>query len=335
MCFSVVSKQGRHTNIFTHFCEICVGQKFVDARDSKVKDIVDAWRAKREASMLAYLKDSSKQPEPRSHGMDFEGQGVLIVAKETVNHAMPLCMALGETSNQIQLIPCFYPEVVPNLLETWETGAVVESETRRHNRWEMSPCTSDGALERNHSTGEIKVTPGNYSVTGPRCMLKQMDGIRAGRCFDGDTGNDFPGGETLVFPCVHRWGQFLSVGDGSVAPKGSLFFHIPAYIIRMLARNGREQHDYMCLSVGAVSEGESDPVERKSSRPLSEWVDHPIVSIPCTDIENVIEWVFVPYIVDDPPVAEDNEVGNATKVETAILDGVSAAECDAPTCSKQ
>ena len=308
--------------------------QFVDSRDSKVKDIVDAWRAKREASMLAYLQDSSKEPEPRSHGMDFEGQGVLIVAKETVNHETPLCMALGESGNQIKLVPCFYPEVVPNLLETWETGAVAQSETLWHNRWEMTPCTSDGALERDHTTGEIKVTPGSYSVTGPRCMLKQMDGIRAGRCFDGDTGSDFPGGETLVFPCVHRWGQFLSVGDGSMAPKGSLFFHIPAHIIQMLARDGREQHDYMCLSVGTLKSGESDPIEVKSSRPIADWEDHSVISIPCTDEENVIEWVFVPYILEDVEDTEE-EALNATQGESPVLDSASKEQCDTPTCSQQ
>lgn len=284
--------------------------------------------------MQAYLLDSSTQQEPRSNGMDFEGQGVLIVAKETVNSETPLCMALGESTNQIQLIPCFYDDVVPNLLEGWETGAVVQSETLRHNRWEMSPCTSDGTLVRDQTTGEIKATPGNYSVTGPRCMLKQMDGIRAGRCFDGDTGNEFPEGETLVFPCVHRWGQFLSVGDGSVAPKGSLFFHIPAHVIRMLARDGREQYDSMCLSVGTVKEGETGLVEKKSSRPIADWVDHAVVSIPCTETENVIEWAFVPYIVDDIMNAE-GEGGNVTKGEAQKLESISTEDCEAPTCSKK
>lgn len=274
--------------------------------------------------MQAYLSGSTKERAPRTQGMNFEGHGVLIVAKESVKFETPLCMALGMSSNEVQLVPCFHEGVVPNLLDGWETGAVIQSETLQHNRWEMTPCTSDGALERDDATGGLKVTPGNYSVTGPRCMLKQMDGVRSGRCFDGDTGNEYPGGETLVFPCVHRWGQFLSVGDGTVAPKGSLFFHIPAHIIRMLSKTGRDQHAYMCLSVGSLAEEEPDPVEVKSERPLSEWVDHPVISIPCTDRENVIEWVFVPYILEDTEDAavteEDAVISEGSLIESGTMD---------------
>jgi hypothetical protein len=272
--------------------------QFVDSVDGQVKDIVDAWRHKREAALLAKLNNAS-QIDTALHGMDFEGHGVMIVARETVNDTMPLCMALGESGNAIQLLPCFHSVVVPNLLEGWEAGAVIQSETLLHTRWEMSPCTSDGRLERNDTTGNLSVTQGNYSVTGPRCMLKQMDGVRAGRCFDGDTGDEYTGGETLVFPCVQRWGQFLSAGDDIHAPRGSLFFHIPAHVIRAIAKNGVQQHAYMCLTVGNVdNEGNVDPAEKKSQRPLSQWVEHPIISVPCTDNENIIEWVFVPYIVE-------------------------------------
>jgi hypothetical protein len=292
-------------------------------------------------SIRSYLEDSSSQPEPRSHGIDFEGHGVLIVARETANDAVPLCMALGDSSNEVLLIPCFHEWVVPNLLDKWETGGVVQQETHAHNRWEMSPCTSDGALERDDTTASLTVTPGNYSVTGPRCMLKQADGIRSGRCFDGDTGKDFPGGETLVYPCVHRWGQFLSVGDGNGAPKGSLFFHIPGHIVRMVKKLGREQHAYMCLSVGEISgddrksaEDNSGPVVAQPRRPLSQWKGRPVISIPCADRENVIEWAFVPYILDDfaiemeqdiPPTAEETvsaDIGIPSKDDCLV-----AANC--------
>jgi hypothetical protein len=150
-------------------------------------------------------------------------------------------------------------------------------------------------------------------------MLKQMDGVRAGRCFDGDTGIEAPGGETLVFPCVQRWGQFLSAGDGVHAPHGSLFFHIPAHVVRAIAKTGIDQHAYMCLTVGNVNEeGSVNSTETKSHRPLSEWVQHPIISVPCTDKENIIEWVFVPYIVEESLQDEEpNKLadGNSSIVE--------------------
>lgn len=265
--------------------------------------------------------------------MDFEGHGVLIVAKGTVSSEVPLCMALGESTNEIKLIPCFHEWVVPNLLEKWETGAVVRGETLSHNRWEMTPCTTDGTLERDDETGSLKVTPGNYSVTGPRCMLKQMDGIRAGRCFDGDTGSEFVGGEAFVFPCVQRFGQFLSVGDGSVAPAGSLFFHIPAHLVRMLSKDGEEQHAFMCLSVGKLDDyGEIS--ELKSKRPYSEWTDQRVVSIPCTDEKNVIEWVFVPYIVEEgDDSTEEESRANSTSQDESAASNIVAEGCTTPTCA--
>lgn len=260
--------------------------------------------------------------------MDFEGHGVLIVAKESANDK-PLCMALGESSNEIKLVPCFHEWVIPNLLEKWESGAVVLAETLPHNRWEMTPCTTDGTLERDNDTGSLKVTPGNYSVTGPRCMLKQMDGIRSGRCFDGDTGNASPGGEAFVFPCVQRWGQFLSVGDGRVAPEGSLFFHIPKHIVGMLASAGTEQHAFLCLSVAELND-EAEPIELKSQRPMTAWEDHPIISIPCTDEKNVIEWVFVPYIQEDLEEDATAEVASSSSTvenSTASANESPDAEC--------
>ena len=273
--------------------------------------------------MVAKLENSSAS-HSRGHGMDFEGHGVLIVARETVNDAVPLCMALGNSGNAIKLIPCFREGVVPNLLEGWETGAVVKLETLQHNRWEMAPCTSDGKLERDDATGGLIATPGDYSVTGPRCMLKQMDGVRAGRCFDGDTNPDSPGGETLVFPCVHRWGQFLSIGDGLFAPRGSLFFHIPDHIIRKLSKTGQGLEAYMCLSVGEVDdEGMLILTEEKPLQPLSDWVDRQIVSIPCSHKERVIEWVFVPYILED-----NSEVLTVDANTTCVEDGTECASTD-------
>lgn len=79
---------------------------------------------------------------------EFEGQGVLVVARDTAASDTPLCLALGETGNQIYLLPCFDEWVTPTLAENWETGAVILSETVPHTRWEIGPCTSDGQLSR-------------------------------------------------------------------------------------------------------------------------------------------------------------------------------------------
>lgn len=105
-----------------------------------MKDIVDAWRSKREADEHA---DASKEP----HGVDFEGHGVLIVAKDTIND-WPMCLGLGETGNRPKLVSCFHEAVVPTLAPEWATGAVILEETLPHNRWSLGPCTTDGQLSR-------------------------------------------------------------------------------------------------------------------------------------------------------------------------------------------
>ena len=79
--------------------------------------------------------------------MEFEGHGVLIVAKDTVN-GWPLCLGLGNTGNLPKLVSCFHDAVVPTLAQGWETGAVILEETLPHNRWSVGPCTTDGKLER-------------------------------------------------------------------------------------------------------------------------------------------------------------------------------------------
>jgi hypothetical protein len=39
---------------------------------------------------------------PPKVDLSFEGHGVLIVAKETVNDTKPLCLGLGETQNKVR-----------------------------------------------------------------------------------------------------------------------------------------------------------------------------------------------------------------------------------------
>jgi hypothetical protein len=187
----------------------------------------------------------------------------------------------------------------------------------------------------------MNVTLGNYSVTGPRCMLQQMDGVRAGRCFDGGAMGLQPGGETQVYPCVREWFQFVSFGDGSVAPKGSLYSTIPSHIVKQIRNLGHAQIPYMCL--GVYERGEEDEADwtdeddklNKTDQgpkvanqsgspsvwaPLSEWIEASIITTQCSNVGAVIEWVFVPFIEEEVEqingtVAEPvSPVGNETPV---------------------
>lgn len=84
----------------------------------------------------------------RLKSLDFEGHGVLVVAKDTVSDPVPLCLAIGSTGNKVELLPCFKDQVPQTLAENWEQGAVILPETIEHTRWNVGPCTSDGLLER-------------------------------------------------------------------------------------------------------------------------------------------------------------------------------------------
>lgn len=111
----------------------------------EVKEVVDNWR---ESRTLAIKNGIDPNHAHQMKNLDFEGHGVLIVARETVNSSEPLCLALGETGNKIHLQPCFQDWVPQTLAERWETGAVVLNEVKPNTRWEVGPCTSDGLLQR-------------------------------------------------------------------------------------------------------------------------------------------------------------------------------------------
>jgi hypothetical protein len=123
----------------------------VDSDGDQVKEIIDRWRAKREE----HLRSGST---PRRVGVDFEGHGVLLVAKDTIADDTPLCLGLGETGNNLKLVPCFEDWVPETLAPSWETGGVIVEETLPNNRWEIGPCTSDGALKRLYVLGIFAVS---------------------------------------------------------------------------------------------------------------------------------------------------------------------------------
>jgi hypothetical protein len=120
--------------------------QFDDSIDTEVKDVIDKWRATRSRAIVEDGVDPDAAFQMKK--LEFEGHGVLIVARDTINDKMPLCLAIGETGNKVKLLPCFEEWVPATLADQWETGAVILSETIPHTRWEVGPCTSDGHLER-------------------------------------------------------------------------------------------------------------------------------------------------------------------------------------------
>eukprot|EP00522_Entomoneis_paludosa_P012151 CAMPEP_0172447026 /NCGR_PEP_ID=MMETSP1065-20121228/6420_1 /TAXON_ID=265537 /ORGANISM="Amphiprora paludosa, Strain CCMP125" /LENGTH=766 /DNA_ID=CAMNT_0013198225 /DNA_START=86 /DNA_END=2386 /DNA_ORIENTATION=+ len=276
--------------------------------EETLKDVVDDWRIERELDIQEFSKDPSKR-RPRTRGdLEFEGHGVLIVAKQTVQDPAPLCLGLGETGNDIKLHPCFHDWVPPNLLPTWETGAVIVEETLPNNRWEFAPCTqSAGRLERDPTTGSHSVAfseNSTWSVVGPRCMLKQMDGVRSGRCWDGETKGQGGPNATHVYPCLSNlWGQLVSFGDGRIAPPGSLFTALFEKRVEFWKKKGTVVYPYRCLA-----ETYKFATEHINSTAIG---SGRIITTPCNNLEDdetrILEWVFVPFIMEDNGVEDDSE----------------------------
>jgi hypothetical protein len=111
-----------------------------------VKDVIDEWRNKRAYAIAHEGRDPSAAFA--MNRIDFEGYGVLIVAKDTAYDPVPLCLSIGPSGNKIELLPCFQSWVPATLAPEWEHGAVVLSETKHHTRWSVGPCTTDGTVER-------------------------------------------------------------------------------------------------------------------------------------------------------------------------------------------
>jgi len=240
--------------------EALFARKFLDHVDSEVKDVIDKKRAKEELRLRA--EERGETFEDLDHfDTSFEGHGVLIVANDTLYDDVPLCLGLGPSKNKVRLTPCFDEGIRETLAPGWETGAVILPEIMPHNRWILGPCSTDGTLKR-FPNGTLIATPGEYSASGPRCNLKQMDGLRKNRCMDGESDRVQPGGEIQVFPCVGRWHQLWSFGvdssagntansqDALTAPGGSIHMNVPLHVRNRIRSKGRgEQVEYMCVGV--------------------------------------------------------------------------------------
>jgi hypothetical protein len=129
-----------------------------------------------------------------------------------------------------------------------------------------------------------------------------------------------------VYPCVREWYQFLSFGNGQTAPNYSLYSTIPSHIVKQIHNLGHAQLAHLCLGVrgrGISDEvdwndekyeemkdrNETDVTEQSDFPALSKWNNESIVTTQCSNVGGVIEWAFVPFIVEDDPATQ---VDNAT-----------------------
>lgn len=300
-------------------------RKFVDSYDSRVKDAIDASRKIEdyELNPITSVNSSTRLGNKAKTGenMQFEGHGTLIVATDTIETSDPLCLGLGPKFSNVRLVPCFRDEILPTLAPNWQTGAVILEEVQNHTRWSIGPCSSNGNLERLDS-GVVKVTPGHFMPTGPKCTIIMMDGLRAGRCLDGESLDNQPGGPVNAYPCTKRWSQYISFGNGDDVAAGTIHTIVPLYTQMRINETGREQEPFLC--VGVARRGEKDEEDwfdargdffesyedldeelkeledSKSKYPsILYWLGQQLMMTRCSNEGAVLKWTLVPFIVEE------------------------------------
>ena len=265
--------------------------------------------------------------------MKLGGQGILLMAKNTVRDVMPLCLGVSSyrtTTNhkKVVLTPCFtqhqqqqqqardFNGEIPSLMTIQE---LQKQPLAEHVLWEFDVCsTIDGELHHDPTTGSMQMTRDNHSLTGPRCSLTtwRNSSSLSSFCLDGMTLGMKPFQPPQVMSaveedfCRYKWHQLVSFGDGLVAPSNALFVTVPHYFLHALElqqENNDQDHKYMCLGVPHLNDSNvtiacDDPEAEHSPKTNTTWTpgatnnvkDRRIRLFPCTIEENVIEWLYVP-----------------------------------------
>lgn len=252
---------------------------------------------------------------------------------------VPLCLGLKrDGANRVYLTPCFKEDVPPTLSSDWYTGAVIIEEIEHFNRWDIGPCSSDGELRRNETTGELEVTPGEYTQTGPKCMLKIGDSIRKGRCLDVESDRTKPGAYLNIFPCEAKWHQLFSFGNGDIVPRGGIHVSPPKHV------STKDGTTHLCLGVQGRSDEDEEgwlrpehdddpddlwPWDRDNAteyyengfKSLKYWDGIQLQTTPCSNEGAVVEFLYVPFIIEENDntnegeEATDNEESDADVTE--------------------
>lgn len=163
----------------------------------------------------------------------------------------------------------------------------------------------------------MKMTPGLYTDGGPHCMIKQYNGERAGRCLDIEGERIESGGQIQVYPCHNKWHQMFGFGNGSLTPMGSVFNSIPTHLVHKRRNSGHNQESKTCLGVlrrdkrssswsgHLLDRDEFIPKHLKRYEkfemvpPLKLWKNKQILTVPCSDADAVIDFLFVPFIREE------------------------------------
>lgn len=184
--------------------------------------------------------------------------------------------------------------------------------------------------------------PGGYSKTGPQCLLKLGDGARAGRCLDVESTKTLPGGLMNVYPCSTKWHQIFAFGNGTIAPRGAIHATLPPHMVKQHEHKKEPVSAHLCI--GVQGRGDADESLWKTKKELEEkakevkeenmeedeeldpweqpdaevgpngrkllhlWNGQQLRTTPCSNEGAIVEFFFVPFIVEDPEEEEDTAV---------------------------
>ena len=184
------------------------------------------------------------------------------------------------------------------------------------------------------ATGELEMIPGGFSITGPQCLLKLGDGARAGRCLDVESTKTLPGGLMNVYPCSTKWHQIFAFGNGTIAPKGAIHATLPPHIVKQHEHKKEPVSAHLCIGLQGrgdanetawekpKKETEENTAENKEDDELDPWEDpdatigpdgrklmhlwngQKLRTTPCSNEGAVLEFFFVPFIVEEPEVGD-------------------------------
>ena len=177
-------------------------------------------------------------------------------------------------------------------------------------------------------------------------MITQLGGSRNGRCMDIESERVEPGGRLQVYPCVNKWHQMFTFGDGIHARNATILASVPLHIINSLKYKKKDQYPHLCVGVIGRGQteytpwkedgnkerldgveflpkkvkpenGETGATEGESKlKSLRLWKFKQLVTIPCSDEDAIVDFVFVPFIVEDDE-EEDSQasLGDGATIE--------------------
>jgi len=101
-----------------------------------------------------------------------------------------------------------------------------------------------------YDTAEMESKRGKYN--SPHCMIKQLGGLRSGRCLDIQGDRVEPGGQMQVYPCLKKWHQMFGFGSEeaeavAVSPTGTVHASLPKNVKRTILHKGKDQAPHLCI----------------------------------------------------------------------------------------